>query len=82
MSTHSIGFYGEKFSPNADIICSIVLEFAVFETRHDKTCFCHMRTTKEQISLHIRAVWSAPLLFAAWIVQYFYLLYPKIQDSS
>ena len=26
---------------------------------------CHMRTTKAQISLHIRAVWSAPLLFAA-----------------
>ena len=26
---------------------------------------CHMRTTKVQISLRIRAVWSAPLLFAA-----------------
>ena len=39
-----------------------------FEPRHEKTCFCHMRTTKAQISMHIRAVWSAPLLFAAWIV--------------
>ena len=29
-----------------------------------------MRTTKVQISLRIRAVWSAPLLFAAWIVKY------------
>ena len=27
--------------------------------------FCHMRTTSAQISLRIRAVWSAPLLFAA-----------------
>ena len=30
-----------------------------------KRVLCHMRTTKAQISLHIRAVWSAPLLFAA-----------------
>ena len=26
------------------------------EPRHEKTCFCHMRTTKAQISLRIRAV--------------------------
>ena len=26
------------------------------EPRHEKTCFCHMWTTKAQISLHIRAV--------------------------
>ena len=39
-----------------------------YEPRHEKTCFCHMRITKAQISLRIRAVWSAPLLFAAWIV--------------
>ena len=37
------------------------------EPRHEKTCLCYMRTTKAQISLHIRAVWSAPLLFAVWI---------------
>ena len=30
-----------------------------------ETCLCHMWTTKAQISLHIRAVGSAPLLFAA-----------------
>ena len=30
-----------------------------------KRVLCHMRTTKSQISLRIRAVWSAPLLFAA-----------------
>ena len=35
------------------------------EPRHEKTCFCNMRTTKTQISLCIHAVWSAPLLFAA-----------------
>ena len=37
----------------------------LFESRHEKTCFSHMRTTKVQISLRIHAVWSAPLLFAA-----------------
>ena len=26
------------------------------EPRHEKTCSCHMRTTKGQISLRIRAV--------------------------
>ena len=36
-----------------------------YEPRHEKTCLCHMRTTKVQISLRIHAVWSAPLLFAA-----------------
>ena len=33
-----------------------------------KIFLCHMRTTKTQISLCIRTVWSAPLLFAASIV--------------
>ena len=33
---------------------------------------CHMRTTKAQISLRIRAVWSAPLLFAAYNISRFY----------
>ena len=41
-----------------------------------------MRTTKVQFSLRIRAVWSAPLLFAAQIAWYVYLLYPKFQGSS
>ena len=40
----------------------------IHEPRREKTCLCHMRTTKAQISLRIRVVWSAPLLFAAWIV--------------
>ena len=39
-----------------------------------------MRTTKAQISLRSRAVWSPPLLFAAYIV-YLYLLYSKFQDE-
>ena len=47
-----------------------------------KRVLCYMRTTKAQISLRIRAVWSASLLFAAYIVWYVYLLYPKFQDSS
>ena len=33
----------------------------LYEPRHDKNCFCHMQTTKAQISLSIRTVWSASL---------------------
>ena len=36
-----------------------------YKPRHEKTCLGHMRTTKAQINLRIRAVWSASLLFAA-----------------
>ena len=39
---------------------------------HQKTSFCHTRTIKAQIRLRIHAVWSAPLLFEAWIVTRFY----------
>ena len=38
-----------------------------------------MRTTKVQISLRIRAVWSASFFLAAEIVLYLYLLYQKFQ---
>ena len=44
------------------------VSFRCHEPRHEKTCFCHVRTTKLQISLRICAVWSAPLLVTAWIV--------------
>ena len=44
------------------LLCNVP---CLYEPRHDKTCFCHMRTTKMQISLRICAVWSASLLFAA-----------------
>ena len=30
------------------------------ESRHEKTCLCHVRTTKAQISRCIHAVWSMP----------------------
>ena len=36
-----------------------------YEPRHEKTCLCKMQTTKAQISLRMRTVWSAPLLFTA-----------------
>ena len=41
-----------------------------------------MRTTKAQISLRIRAFWSAPLLFPDWIVWYLYFLCPKFQATT
>ena len=40
----------------------------VNKPRHEKTCLCHMQTTKAQISLRISAVWSALLLFTAYTV--------------
>ena len=39
-----------------------------YELRHKKTSSCRMRTTKAQITLRMRAVWTAPSLSAAWIV--------------
>ena len=33
-----------------------------YEPCHEKTCLCHMRTTKAQISLRICTVWSASCL--------------------
>ena len=43
-----------------------VLNFLkISEPHHEKSCLCHMRTTKTQIRLRIRAVWSASLLFTA-----------------
>ena len=42
---------------------SRVLLSCLLEPCHYKTCLYHMRTTKTQISLRIRAVWSASLLF-------------------
>ena len=33
-----------------------VLKQFKFEPYHEKTCFCHMRTTNAQISVRIRAV--------------------------
>ena len=51
------------------------LKYAVSATKklephHEWTCLCHKRTTKTQISLHIWAVWTAPLLFATETVWY------------
>ena len=43
--------------------------WGLFEPRHQKTCLCHKQTTKAQISMRIRAVWSVPL-FAVWKVLY------------
>ena len=41
-----------------------------------------MRTTKSQISGRIRAVWSAPLLFADYTVYYLYLLNPNVKTLA
>ena len=43
---------------------SLTYSLLKIEPHHEKTSLCHMQTTKAQISLRIRAVRSAPLLFA------------------
>ena len=42
-----------------------------------KHVFGYLQTTKGQTSLHIVAVWSAPLLFAYWKVSHLDLLQGK-----
>ena len=37
---------------------SLCISVITIEPRHKKTCFCHMRTTKVQISLRIRGLIS------------------------
>ena len=49
----------------------MILSIVTHRATSMKIFLCHMWTTKVQISLHICAVWSAPLLFAAYIVHYF-----------
>ena len=65
---------GTKWLPLWQIDSFFYYYYYLSETgpRHKKTCFCHTSTTKAQISLRIHAVWSAPLLFEAWIVTRFY----------
>ena len=47
-----------------------------------KPVFKSLRTTQAQTSLRIRAVWSAPLLFAFWKEPYVNFLQAKLQFSS
>ena len=47
-----------------------------------KPVFGGLQTTQVQTSLRIRAVWSAPLLFAITKVSYVNLLQAKIQFTS
>ena len=74
LSFRFLSFSFSQFNQIQDIVrtkrCSIQYTVTgsaalLYEPCHEKTCFCHMRTTKAQISLHIRAVWSAPLWFTS-----------------
>ena len=47
-----------------------------------KPVFGGFRTTEAQTSLRVRAVRSAPLLFAYWKISYLNLLQAKFQFSS
>ena len=48
-------------------------ELLLYEPRHEMTLLCHLGTTKAQINLRIRAVWSTPFLFGS-----FMFLKPKV----
>ena len=61
----------EMFSRNKSNMHEYLSKYILTnEPRHEKTCLCYMQTTMVQINLHILAVWSVPLLFAALIVWY------------
>ena len=57
MSTHNMCCYGEltkiilRLPSNALLICFTVIEPTHDEPPHEKTCLCHMRTTKHPRSL-------------------------------
>ena len=55
---------------------------AVYEPRHEKTGFLHMRKTKTQISFAVTAKLISAFVFATLIVQSLYFLNPKFQVSS
>ena len=50
--------------------------------QREKTCLWEFATTQAQTSLRIRAVWSAPLIFAFGKVPYVDLLQMKFKFSS
>ena len=68
-----------KFGPAPEIW---ELDMAYMGLDARKPVFGGLRTTQAQTSLRIRAVWSAPLLFAIWKVSYVNLLQVKSQFSS
>ena len=52
-----VNYDGKDFNPLRPVNSSSCTNWmGPFEQRHEKTCLCHMRTTKAQISLHIHAV--------------------------
>ena len=73
-------FHGcEDLVPILHIVFKALL---LYGPRPEKTCLRGWRTTKAQTSLFIRAVWSAPLLFAYWKVSYKNFLQAKILRAS
>ena len=59
----------------------VKLPFAYMGLVATKLVFWGLWTTQAQTSLRIRAVWSAPLLFAFWKILYVNLLLVKFQFS-
>ena len=54
---------------------TLVYIWFTYGPRCEKTCLGCLPTTRAHTSLHIPAVWSAPLLFVYWIVSYLDMLY-------
>ena len=56
----------------------------LFEPRREKTGFWHMRkqTSKPQISCAVTAQLISAFVFATWLVQSLFFIYPKFQASS
>ena len=61
---------------------STMLKANLYEPRHEKTSFLHMRKLKTQISFAVTVKLISAFVFATQIVQSLYFLYPKFQASS
>ena len=48
-----VGDKGRHIYSTRDVTVEEKKNLKTYEPRHDKTCFCHMRTTKAQISLRL-----------------------------
>ena len=62
--------------------CKVTFGFKYMGLDARKPVFGVLRITQAQTSLRIRAIWSAPLLFAFWKVRYVNLPQVKFQFSS
>ena len=64
----TVGYRTQMRTPWFNLSFYLVPIISIIWASSWENLLCHMRTTNAQMNLRIRAVWSASLLFAAYIV--------------